>query len=260
MSNLVRRLTRNSQGQLVEAGVVEAPAAPAGADGFVGDQPAAAMRPNGSTAPRFRAYRPQVAPPPPSRQFRADPGYAAGGTLAIEGDTIRRAHAIRRAWEDHYSQVTNEVNAWLAGEGLLGADPQAAYRVYQRAGQVTADARAAVVAAKDNVTAAEHQRVDAVNAYLEGTGPLPDGLGVTAAEQKVDALVAVVELVVEGASRARQRWARALQRADWAAALRQAEQLKGSDAHQAAAWLRVKLNPPPTSSADPIGWAGTSEL
>ena len=69
--------------------------------------------------------------------------------------------------------------------------------------------------------------------------------------------MAVVELVVEGASRARQRWARALQRADWAAALRQAEQLQGPDAHQAAAWLRVKLNPPPTSSADPIGWAGT---
>ena len=33
-------------------------------------------------------------------------------------------------------------------------------------------------------------RVDAVNAYLEGTGPLPDGLGVTAAEQKVEAVEA----------------------------------------------------------------------
>ena len=213
--------------------------------------------PNGSAAPRFRAYRPQVSPPPPSRLYRADPGYAAGGTLAVEGDTIRRAHANRRAWEDHYSQVTNQVHAWLAGEGLLGPDAQAAWRVYQRAGQVTADARAAVVAAREAVTAAEHHRVDAVNAYLEGTGPLPDGLGVTAAEQKVDAVEAVVELVVEGASQAHQRWARALQRADWAAALRQAEQLQGPDAEQAAAWLRVKLNPPPTSSADPIGWAGS---
>ena len=257
MSNLVRRLTRNAQGQLVEAGVVEAPAAPAGDDGFVGDQPAAVMQPDGSTAPRFRAYRPQVSPPPPSRLYRADPGYAAGGTLAVEGDTIRRAHAIRRAWEDHYSQVTAQVHAWLAGEGLLGPDAQAAWQVYRRAGQVTVEARAAVVAAKDTVTAAERDRVDAVNAYLEGKGPLPDGLSVTAAEQKVEAVEAVVELVVEGASQARQRWGRALQRADWPAALRQAEQLKGPDAEQAAAWLRVKLNPPPTSSVDPIGWAGT---
>ena len=109
------------------------------------------------------------------------------------------------------------------------------------------------MAVKDTVTAAEHDRVDAVNAYLEGRGPLPDGLGVTAAEQKVEAVEAVVELVVEGANQARQRWARALQRADWPAALRQAEQLRGPDAEQAAAWLRTKLNPPPTPSADPIG-------
>ena len=71
------------------------------------------------------------------------------------------------------------------------------------------------MAAKDTVTAAKDYRVDAVNAYLEGRGPLPDGLGVTAAEQKVEAVEAVVELVVEGANQARQRWARALQRADW---------------------------------------------
>ena len=255
--SLVRRFVRNAQGQLEEVGVVEGPAASAGDDGFVGNQPDPVMNPNGTLAPRYRAYRPQVTPPPPSRQYRNDPNYATGGTLSVLGETIARAHANQRAWHDHYSDATNGVHAWLAVEGCLGPAAQAAYQVYRRAGHVKAEARAAVVAAREAVTAAEHGRVDAINAYLEGQGPMPDGVEVGVARQKVAAVEQVVELVVEGANQAHQRWAKQLQRVDWTATLRQAEQLKGPQAERATAWVRVKLNPPPSSRVDPIGWAGT---
>ena len=252
--SLVRRLIRNAQGQLVEAEVTEA--AP-GETGFVGDQPAPGYDRDASPVPRYRPYRPQIAPPPPSAAYRASPGYAAGGTLAVRGDTIRRASDNYRAWQNHYSQATNTVTAWLAADGHLGADTQTAYLASQRAAHAKHQARQAVADAKAAANQAAEQLAADVGAHLEsGKGALPDGSTVTAAKQRVEGLELVVAQVDEAASTINQRWGQALRRADWTAALAQTEAVKGDQAEQATAWLRAKLSPPPSSSADPIGWAG----
>ena len=93
MTSLVRRFRRTPDGGLEEVGLVEAPAAPAGEDGFVGERPAAVMQPNGSYTPRFRAYRPAIAPPPISGHYRADPSYAADNDVPAS-----RARAHTNYW------------------------------------------------------------------------------------------------------------------------------------------------------------------
>ena len=215
------------------------------------------MRPNGSTAPRFRAYRPQVSPPPPSRLYRADPGYAAGGTLAVEGDTIRRAHANRRAWEDHYSQVTNQVTR-LAGRrrparprrpgrlaGLPAGRPGHRRRPgCGRGGEGHGHRRGAPSGRRcqrlpgGDRPATGRARRDRRRA--EGRGPR--GRRRAGRRGRQPSPPAVGESVAAG------RLARSPP---------PGRATRGPDAEQAAAWLRAKLNPPPTSSADPIGWAGT---
>ena len=254
MSSLVRRLVRNAQGQLEEAGVEEAPP---GETGFVGDQPAGGEDRHGNPVPRYRPYRPQIAPPPPSRQYRADPAYAAGGTLSVLGDTIRTAQANYRAWSDHHSQLTNQTTAWLAAEGLLGPEAAQAFGANHRAARAKAEARQAVADAKTAANQAAVQLAADVAAHLNtGKGALPDGSSVTAAKQKVEGLELVVAQVDETAYEASRRWGQALRRADWTAALAQTETVKGAQAEQAAVWLRAQLDPPPTALADPIGWAG----
>ena len=144
------------------------------------------MQPNGSPAPRFRLPA---------------PGLAAATVPLIPGrpPLRRRRHAGHRGGHDPPGP---RQPAGLGGPLLAGHRPgtrlagrrrparprrPAAWQVYRRAGQATVEARAAVVAAKDSGHRRGGPRVDAVNAYLEGKGPLPDGLGVTAAQQKVEA-------------------------------------------------------------------------
>lgn len=98
--NLVRRLTRDSPGDLEEVGVVEAPA---GDDGFrrrpahrrrVVQRDVRSPLPTVPAPGRTAGAVPPVPPRPALRR------YAAGGTLAVQGETLKRAYANQRAWEN----------------------------------------------------------------------------------------------------------------------------------------------------------------
>ena len=250
--SVVRRLIRNPQGQLEEVGLVEAPAAPAGEDGFVGDQPAGVVEPSGRMSPRFRAYRPQIAPPPVSGQYRANPRYVALTDVA----PASRSRAIQnyRAWQDRHSEATNRVSAWLAGQGLLGPEVAAAYRAVDRADEVRAQGRQAVAAAQALEVAVEAQLAAGIAACLEGKGSLPSGAELVAAQAGVTAAELVAAQVEAACRQARQRLGQARSRIDWPAALARTEALDTPDAKTAATWLRAKISPPVGPTEDPLGW------
>lgn len=248
--SLARRLQRNAQGQLVEAGVVEAPAGDTGDEDRV--LPGERM-PDGKIAPRYKAFTARISPPPPSQQYRADPGYVAGVDLV--SDTRMRAIANHRAWQDRHAEATNRISAWLGGEGLLGPELAVAYAADRRTDQARAQARQAVAAAQVAALDAEDRLAAGVAAWLDtGDGPLPAGNGVVAARAAVEAAEVVAAHVEAACGQARQRLGNARGRVDWAAALARTEQLDTPDAQAAAAWLRAKVSPPPGPTVDPLGW------
>ena len=156
-----------------------------------------------------------------------------------------------------YSQATNQVHAWLGRRGPPRAPtPRTAYQV--RGGptsrQVTAEARAAVAAAQRwraslggaALSRRRRQRPPRGERTIADRRP-----GALCSNRPSPPLELAVGLVDQAASEAHQRWGKALRRADWAAALRQAETVKGDQADTATAWLRAKVNPPPRAARRP---------
>lgn len=253
MSSLVRRFTRNSRGELEEVGQTDT-TGPDTSPGFHDSTGTYEVTKNGQTLRyrRPRRYVPEIAPPAPSPQYRADPGYVAH--VDYPADTRQRAIANHRAWQERHGQATGQMTAWLAGEGLLGDDAKAAFAANQRTATAKAEARQKVDDAKTAANQAAEQLHQAVTDHLNGKGALPDGATVTAATTAVEGYELVAAQVDEAAAAAFQRWGRCLNRADWPAALRQAEQLRGDEAAQATAWLRAKVRPPVGPTADPLAW------
>ncbi len=253
MSNLVRRLVRNSRGELVEADLEEATGETATA-GFHDNGTYDVTSASGQTRRLIRArrYTPELTPPPPSRNWVAEHDYAT--RTDIPAASRQWAIANHRAWEELHSSVTNQMRAWLAVEGLLGVEVAQAHTANQRGVKAKAEIRQAIIDAKTAANQAATDLTKAVADHLDGNGPLPDGTTVTAAMRKVEDIELVVAHVDEAAYQASQRSGRAFARADWAAALAKVERLKGPEAAQAAQWLRAKLDPGPGPGEDPLRW------
>ena len=177
------------------------------------------MNPNGSTAPRYRAYRPQITPPPPSSYYRHDPRYAQGGTLSIQATTIQRAQVVRRAWKDHSRRPP-------AGSRLAGRRRPARRRrsgrlpglEASRPGQSRSPGKRSPQRERrspqpEHQSGRRHQRLP--RRQRPDTGRARSDRRRAEGRSRHPGR----RMVVEGANQAHQRWGKALQRVDWAAAL-----------------------------------------
>ena len=256
MSNLVRRITRNSRGelQLEEADQVDT-SAPADSAGFSDSTGTYDVTTNNQTVrfARPRRYTPELSPPPPSPSWLADHGYVRH--IDTTSQMRMRAIANHRAWSEVHDKATGPVIAWLASEGLLGDDAKDAFAAHQRGATAKAEARQAIDDAKAAANAAAEQLARDIGEYLPtGKGGLPDGHTVVAAKTAVEGYELVAAQVDEAAAAAFQRWGRCIDRADWAEALRRAGQLRDDQAKTATTWLKAKTDPGPGPGEDPNRW------
>jgi hypothetical protein len=215
--------------------------------------PAGIRQPGGRVTPIFKRFTAGVVPPPPSPQYRRDQAYA--GRQDWAHDSMTRAMANHRRWQDCHSGASNDMLAWFVQADLLGDEIKAAYQAQQAAGGARQAARDNVAAARTAAALAEEQLAEATVDYLQTDGArLPSGAAVIDARAKLEAAGAVATAVETAIGRAGQRWGAAVGRIDWPAALEQVGSLDGDGAETAAAWLDAKLDPPAGPTEDPLRW------
>jgi hypothetical protein len=185
--------------------------------------------------------------------YAMDRTYAAGRG-ALDGGAVKRAWANHQSWTRRFGALTGQIQEWCATEALFGPDAQAALNGHRTAQQLAVRARTDVAEAERR-SLEQRQRIgEAITRAVAGQGDLPDGTEAVAAESAVRAAELVSVETERAVAAAHQRWGRAIQRADWPAALEGAQRLDSDEARLAAVWIAAKLDPPLTPAADPAAW------